>query len=813
MSMFLYDHRQPQGLSAERRLCRQAPLPGAPSGSPQPRTLERAVDFASQWTQWAGRGVLNQFGAIKDGLQDAWTRDTSNEQLKARELTGAGEFLNRAPPKAIALINNAFENDRGRLTLSDIANVLNISRWIQMFKDPDIFDMDKHPLQAPTFLPPAGADRADPDYHLHAVKGIFFGEDELGRKILYHDFVTSIIPGGAQSEFPDTFGEVTMGSGAASDVMIENQTTIATAMEAMIGGRVLEYGDPAYNIAQRGLMHRFFQDGRPYDPSTGGGSKISYQEKEFQDFLRFNPGVTHVEQIRASTTPSFLRGAVNMGVLQQGQIEFLLEVSQARMESSAHRIAESQSRLDDLMRLSKRSLQREAKNFGDVFHSLSGIEKLALVAAGVFALTTKTGRRIGMGAAILWFGSKFLLKSDKPFGGMADVASQLAIKSHKFASNQILGRLGLDTAVSDMTPEDLSRRSRLVESFFSENLRRDLDSSVEAFTTLFDMDLPTLMKYLTINDLEHFFQDQKGRLNVEDPQFQREARAALVRRGGLSQADAGNVVRNLFNGPMKDAIALEAGDALASVAYLAAVDANDPRVQDIRHFMNDRAIGSLDDLPEDEVDLGGGRRIHPRRLLYQCILEGRSNPPTQTLGTFIEKQLQIQSGPSQRDLERIDYDRFRMHKDAIEGYEYPAGSGSKVGFEVKQINDYVVSMRIAGGGYPTEIRMNIRAFADASSPRAIIDRWIREVFEKKKREMEATIAYGTAPWQLALLGEDIGMYAGQINAAGVEIGKAKSSAYKFLSMPVDDIRLKYVTWFEAHWMVVPPVVPTSYDPL
>lgn len=754
MMMQLFTHRHTAWTIAERRLCH---LPtGNPSvapSSPEPNLVQRATGFAAEWAKWGLEKTVNGAVGIKDGIVDAWNKNSDAEESKNAQLRSTGEFLSVAPPLVISLVEDAFNKCRAKgesPSLADIANLTDLSKWVEAFKDKDVF------------TPPMNKKNVT---LLEGPLGLINSQDESQRTLLYHDFVCKLIPGAVQAQYHHIFLPPTATRPLAGANMIEWRDTINNAMSTMLGAESTDA--QALDLAKNALLHRYFVDGQQ-DPTVGGtgGLKMPAINK---GLIREKSPTGNVDELKAIAGSSLLKGAANLKVIRPEDLYNAQEYRRNMHQDELAKGNDTVIKLAKMAGITKKEIESAAKGLDQIWDDMPGYQKGLTVLAGVatlfIMLRSKLGQATIAGGTVLFLGGKFLLDTNI-FTPLGKIAKGMAKKSKNIISNPLAKMAG----VTDVAPVDLAtleHRDTLVGNYISEGLHEDLNSAKEALTVLYDMPMSQILPYLELPDGKSYLPGQRGRLKVWDPQFQKAIRTCLEERGmkgslaskvfgkagDIDQRKTAIDTRIAARGGMatreeqfeRDAIArqstlaTELGATLSTICMAKGSKPGDPRIDHVEAARLNTRTGSYDDIPPVDVPVGAGVIVNPQREYMELRQEGKREfmKSRETLGAFFESETHIAAAPDEQK-DKVEQGRIEQKKTDLAKYEH---MGRNAGLRAVRDGDYIIIDVPTGGvlgvgATPTfQYKMEIQKFLD-SSPQEIGREWAKKALPEKMKRVQ-----------------------------------------------------------------------------
>ncbi len=664
------------------------PAPG-PSGAPAPTApdhwTERLSRYVGDWTQWIKNAVGDTSIGILRGLKEGWDADSRSEALKSQHMQQVSETLRIMPPKMRELLEEAFvKQPWEHPTLTELAPLFQLDTWSRAFETPNIFDQTKEPV-----VPMASLN----DGPLGLIRSI----DAIERKKLFFDYFQAIVPpevghvrdyqsdeakrameayhriveGRNQKEkidylFDDAHGDRLQKAQSTMGGVLGREDMLPTAT-----------GNPdAYLIARSALNEHYWRSGVreidgtvlpiQYEPYRGrmpdgtlrdfaNGPKVGLFG-DVADAIGDGARGTDAEDLKKNLRPSFLKGALAMGVIDQADLAQIETVLSNRAADALRVKADRRNEYLELSGVVRSEKAREAMNVYEAFSNMSGWEKLALIGAGVYLASQLPGWTAA--GAVLYFGTKIFANKDI----LLDTISPLAKKVVSFGPN-----LG----TSPMDSKEALQRIDLMQKFLSVHAKKDLDSATTGFSVLGDMKLQHLQASLILGSddgtmpltatldtgsaafsflrsslrgrgvrsgAQNFFFEGEQKI-VEDPILHLET-TFKDRKGKalITDEEMKNAMKTVpFNKNL-----LDAGNALMVVFYKVAAKKDEYRdiAARIEQARKEEGDGTYESLPPNSRVVRGVR-FNARKDFMFLVRKGMEDPPDQTLMEFVQQETNI----------------------------------------------------------------------------------------------------------------------------------------------------------------------------
>lgn len=672
MGRHIHTTRRPNLTDSERRLIAFADASSPiPRESSSPSIIETGAYGIAAWSKElfnilgdAGKDIIN-------GLHDGWTADTRSEAIKNKEMAGISESLKLMPsPMRVALEREFAKGER--LALKDLGPLFQLDTWSVAFETPDVFDVTKTPVVPMASL--SGGPIA-----------IIRSLDGPARREMFYEFFVRLAPPEV-GEIRDYQDEETQQAMSAYHTIVEGDTKekqaeflfadksrVSQAQSVMGGILGRENRMPtaasnpkAYLVARASLRQHYWIDGvrtfdgerlpvqrAPLERTVPGGREVfavGAKPRLFDDVAQaIGSGVrgSTTEKLRRALPPSLLKGALAMDVISQPDLTEI-EIALGNREAELSRAqVDARTQYSELSGIVKAEKAREGQDFATTFSNLSGFEKMALVAAGVYLASQMPG--LTAAGAVLYFGSKFLLKKDDPINGTLAPAAQRIAGMFNSSVKYVTGG-NVDIDGDKFTSVEAAQRVEVMQRFLSEKTKSDLDSSVTGFSLLGDMNLIQLRGALVLGSDDGSSPLRAG-LDTRSTSFsflksrlrEKGLRSTAIHRFFVdgptdSVADDPALARGL-GAERVNANLLDAGNGLMVVYYMVAArkTKNRDMVQRLEKLRAD-ADGRYESLPLGYVDVEGVL-INPRQEFMKLVREGMRDAPNQSLDEFVRDAL------------------------------------------------------------------------------------------------------------------------------------------------------------------------------
>lgn len=665
-----------------------------------PGNLER---MASTLTDWAKRlkDYLGDTGkGIVKGLMDGWNYSKLVDDHKQKEMASISDSLTLMPKSMLSVLESEFAKEE-RLTLEELAPLFQLDTWSRAFETPGIFDARVAPVQA------MGSLREGPI-------GILRSLDVSRRRELFIDFFDALVPpavgmpGEAKDPESNDAAEAyhTIVSNVADDSMtweeamskdnrikfLFGDSKRVSQAQTVIGGVLgrpdrtptMESNEPAYLVARSALRQHYWTDGKRQSSTTGrpaslkeaiSATKKAAEKKEpiilpaygasprlFDDMSRAIRAGTRgatVRDLQQKLPPSLLKGALATGVIGQ---EDIAEIEAVLGDRDAAVTRTARDAKDEFLKLSgvvKAERTKEGMDFAKTFASLSGFEKLALVAGGLYLAMQKPGLTVG--AAVWYFGSKFLLNQKDPVNQtLAPKVKSISDYVSRMTRTATGGTV--DPEHHQLSVDAATKRVDTMREYLTESMKRDVDDAVVGFSTLGDMRLRDIANAMVLgNDSGNY--PPAATLNVTSESFKflrqelakKGVRSSSLQRFFMGGPDAEPELALGLPGGKTTASLLDSGSALMVVFYRIA--ARNPEHRDmVKRIEKFRELsdGRYESLPKGIGSSYDGVEINARQEFMRLVRKGMAMAPDTTLYQHVEQELVL--GNLDRPFIDIDVD-------------------------------------------------------------------------------------------------------------------------------------------------------------
>ncbi len=689
------------------------------------------------------KATVNIAGDAMSGMRtviyDAWTKDARTEELKDGQLSTVAEFARFAPPTLQRIITERYAAGE-RPSLEKLAEILDLGNWIRFFDEhkSSFQPTESHPKIPPTILNgPEGIFQSLPEHPLlDKVTGLpVLGPPDGStqqwvreKTLFYEEFVAALIPLGVRNDpkFVNYFGTDLTARGERGRLMLAHDNAdrkMTRALNMILGieqpyaDPVARENDPAFQIAKASLMHQYWRDGKRYIdlsdgtkarlPLTLTNREITADGKQIYRGEGLKPQfLFDVERVIGNDMfmgdpaaianrlpPSVIKGALNpvMGVLEPEDIPVLrATIANRKVDDNLHELG-SITKVRTKTKVIQKEQQRDAETIGEIYNSMSGFEKIALVSIAGYALANSNAARMGVGAlGTLYFAQKFIMKQEDPLNdSWAPIVRGVVEPIQKMARGPMKKYLGIEFDKEKYTDDEMVRRTSLMESFLTERSRMDLNSSVAGLTILADMKLSELQSFFTTThngmtsaiafwdpafrakmqkSLEDHGLDPRAAENFfsEGPFSFREEPYYIARRKHARDGSPTAQIRNpalleFREEPPNHMITqnvMEAGDGLGTIFYMVAakLPENKEAMRCIEYFRSTMGLGSYQDLPSGpnhraEIFDDSGNRVvmyvDPQVLYAQLIRAGTVEASTMdiSLMDFVASEMYASTSP------------------------------------------------------------------------------------------------------------------------------------------------------------------------
>jgi len=660
-TFFSYRHSE-----KEARLCFEMHSPDSPKSSPRDTEFDYAgkitasgVELITEMSAWVSAEILEQTArvaiSLPVGLVQGISRGVTSlptAQEAHAEIMRMGQFFQTLP-----FIRDVFPLDLKEITNPDtLRNLTSEPQWINAFKVQGIMDTDQ--LEE---SPKADA---------------VFGPEVLlllltpsKRKELYLQFVGAYIPPHVQE-----LNKLTPAPGGdAFEALKGKMPVLNTAMTAMLGEQEAVWKDgrtPIEVEEVRKIATTSTQDYYQRADTTGidkmrtAGTMTEDQIAEmlakpkngfipnnlrtdYRDARKLFPKntrdtiLTDTNQVANKLPLNRLHGALNLGVVGRDDLERMHVGLRREKQIDSMVITDVTGELNKLSGAAKERATEEVKGIMDVFHGMSGIEKLMLVVGGVAALTySKFARRSAIVLGGAYFFQRLVLKDKDPTQRWSDLVYGITGKV-KNVSAGVLGEGVIPGQVADV-----STRANSMTNFLSDFDRKDLEQQAVGLSLLADMPMSALANNFQMYGLEG---GEGMSLDVSaNGELDTQMEAAMKRRGWTDD------YRKFFENPKNQT---EVAEAMSYVFYSKAAEntSNDARVKLIRETLGREMPGrSIVDFSKYILtegpsiqDVRMNANIHAAYEAYvYMVSEGKeeSKADNMTLGNFVKSRAFVE-GP------------------------------------------------------------------------------------------------------------------------------------------------------------------------
>lgn len=781
MIKYTMHHGRMNDLFREKRLCRLD-------------IVDKGLDLgqrALEGMQWAIDMGIEKGSNLYNNLESRWLDYPEAE--RARKQQEISEFMLTTPVSIKQLIDQALDKNED-LTLEQVASLTDHATWLNAFKEQDILtDPNIKPLTA-----------------LDGPAGLIYSLTPEERATYFQDYIGSFIHTDIRDANEDVFGKKADAATARAQELIKpgNRDAAIGAVEGALGIKdVAGTGGREEALAKASLNRFYFReggrapDGSLYPEPTvlpdgttvtdfthGAGERLGV---DFGAALKRNPSAGSLDRLTRDLPPSLLKGAFKMGILKNEDFKELNDLYMAKNHAESIQHLETGKKTMELSDVVKIEKAREAQTISDIFHNMSGIEKIVLIVGAVLAARTDLGKKAMIGLGAVYFGQKFLFKNENPIDNTWSPILQGLAKKSKDLTEPFRNLLGIETPNEKITARSLDTRINAVQTFLTEHAREDLDSSVAGFTLLADMPLNQLAPYLIIGN-----EGRSAYLDASSRDFQRIVKD-LQKKNGLSTRSVntffGTEGTEKINDPtLIDKIGfdkvnknlLESGNALKVVFYKIAT--RNPAYKRDVMLIEQAASRKFDgyNFPPGSTVING-EEIDLQQRFEFLVLQGMKEADGTTLGDFIAQSISAKEGPSADEIEQINREKFAKKITEVREYEF---DGKPANLDAKFEGD-TVQVGIRKGGIKRPITMKVSEFLNMK-PEEIGQKWTEGAVALLKDDIKKNPTSLYPQFEVEAMGEKVRYGA---DLAGL-MPIAETPAYVLMRASTDEIYKKYDEW-------------------
>ncbi len=355
-------------------------------------------------------------------------------------------------------------------------NLVDRAAWVDTFQ----FDASESWL---TKQPPVDIDRTRPV----TAKVLFHAMTPEQRRTVFFEHVDLLIPEGVRKNM------VKDPSFAAPDVRLDviGEDGLKVYRRAMVGILGMDRIDTPAEKDARAVATAALE--KHYATGHFPGTVTRGFDQDYIEALRRNsltgkePFATLPQALYEKLPPSGFKGALMLGVIDTSKLRTFNKIFIEHEHDQSVLKGETARKLDEMSGVTKARLRKEAKGIKELWTELGGFEKLALIAAGAYALTSKAGRGLGMLFGGAYFFYKLVLKDKDPLKSWSNNAKKGLIDPVKRTLSPVLGPYDDDKL-------DPSKRSAIVAPFLDRNDRKNMSEQALGLSILLDVPLDILAR-------------------------------------------------------------------------------------------------------------------------------------------------------------------------------------------------------------------------------------------------------------------------------------------------------------------------------
>lgn len=389
--------------------------------------------------------------------------------------TGAEKAIafGRDFPVLSTIAKGIYDVSQQNIDVKTQENLVDRAEWVNTLQI-----ADEHWL---TRQPPIDIDRTRPV----TPQMLFEAMTPAQRRTVFFEHVDLLIPEDARKKV------VKDPSFAPPDVRLDaiGNDGIKLYRRAMLGMLGIEKLDTPVDKDPRALAQESLQ--LHYATGHFPGTVTRGFEKDYTEALRRNsltgkePFATMPQALYDKLPPSGFKGALMLGVIDTPKLRTMNKIFVEHEHDLRVSKADTARTLDELGGITKARMRKEAKGVAQIWGELGGFEKIALLAAGAFALRTKLGQGIGMIFGGAYFFHKFVLKDKDPLKSWSNNAKNNLINPIKEKLSPVLGPYKDDLL-------DPAGRSDIVHRFLDSSDRKNMSPQALGLSVILDLPLDVL---------------------------------------------------------------------------------------------------------------------------------------------------------------------------------------------------------------------------------------------------------------------------------------------------------------------------------
>ncbi len=375
-------------------------------------------------------------------------------------------------PVLSTVVKGIYNVSQQNIDVKTQENLVDRAEWVDTFQ----FDATEFWL---TKQPPIDIDRTRPV----TPKVLFHAMTPEQRRAVFFEHVDLLIPEGVRK------GVAKDPSFASPEVRLDaigedGVRLYRRAMVGILGMDRLDGEKDAHSLAKTSLEQHYATGHFPGTVTRGF-------EKDYTEALRRNsltgkePFATMPQALYDKLPPSGFKGALMLGVIDTPKLRTMNKIFVEHEHDLRVSKADTARTLDELGGITKARMRKEAKGVAQIWGELGGFEKIALLAAGAFALRTKFGQGIGMIFGGAYFFHKFVLKDKDPLKSWSNNAKNNLINPIKEKLSPVLGPYKDDLL-------DPAGRSDIVHQFLDSSDRKNMSPQALGLSVILDLPLDVL---------------------------------------------------------------------------------------------------------------------------------------------------------------------------------------------------------------------------------------------------------------------------------------------------------------------------------
>lgn len=667
---------------AEKHLCYQN----------SPEKVNESHSYSQLFYEHLERPLGKGKNAVINGLKDWWAGKESAE--KKKELSKVVEFFTSAPPRLQFRVEQTIREKS--LNAEEISQLADHSAWMEAFK---YGNFDEAPMQLQDGQAASQA------------MNVFRSLDAAQRRELYFEYVNWML--GAKVMKGDKHDALLGHAGnepsMRTNACIRNREAILNSIGLMLGSEdpaAAPADSPAKKLAEDALRHRFFNEG---DEEKG------YTENFKMQYLRAwhaNRDRTSAQTLVSSDVlpPMFLKGAIRMGVVDDGHLKELRGALGPIDEADARRaevVRQSTREVQDLAKVSLREARERAGGAGKVWDKLPAWQKLVLVGGAIYVGMKAKGLAVGLGA--IYFGAKFLgiktpVESSFKFG-------KEMMEMVPFGKGILHGQ--------QVDSREIERNAEAMARFLDDNARERLRSSVTGFTLLSYVPVSLLAQHFEPGPPPKFLLTDALRIELRE----------IFKNRGMDRSAIETFFDFCTGRPQ------EFSEALLTVFFVAGSRLNDPEIREDEALIQ----RELDAMPAGERDIttllhknppimltkSRGEEFPLPELYFKVATRGQESARLMGSTTLLDFVMEVSGVPAAVDgtkpakqEQRIEKKDFFKQRDAVLAARH--GPYVKLDIQIQIEKDHVT---LVSQQNVDIARIPLQQFYD-TDPKTIFDKYI-----------------------------------------------------------------------------------------